>query len=131
LALYYVQPFLPSPFPAERNGLWLFAGLGILIVSIPLGAVHLSFKEGSAASRLRKGTGVTMAVLGLISLIAWSQALPSGAHIEWREDIQGALADAERTNTPLIVDFGADWCGACIELQHQTLSDPRVVAAAD
>ena len=28
------------------------------------------------------------------------------------------------------MDFGADWCGACQELERDVLSDPRVVAEA-
>ena len=30
----------------------------------------------------------------------------------------------------MLVDFGADWCGACQELERDVLSDPRVVAEA-
>ena len=29
-----------------------------------------------------------------------------------------------------MVDFGADWCGACQELERDVLSDPRVVSEA-
>lgn len=31
----------------------------------------------------------------------------------------------------MLVDFGADWCGACQELERDVLSDPRVVAEAE
>jgi len=30
----------------------------------------------------------------------------------------------------MLVDFGADWCGACQELERDVLSDPRVVSEA-
>jgi thiol:disulfide interchange protein DsbD len=31
------------------------------------------------------------------------------------------------TGKPLLVDFGASWCGACGELDRHTFSDARVV----
>ncbi len=130
LALHYVRGFLPSPFPVERSTLWLGGALALLFVSIPLGAIHLSFKDGSAASRARKGAGVAAATCAAVALIGWTEALPPGAHIEWREDAATARAEAQRDGKPMLVDFGADWCGACNELDHQTFSDPRVVAEA-
>jgi thiol:disulfide interchange protein DsbD len=30
----------------------------------------------------------------------------------------------------MLVDFGADWCGACQELEREVLSNPRVVMEA-
>jgi len=30
----------------------------------------------------------------------------------------------------MLVDFGADWCGACQELERDVLSDPRIVSEA-
>jgi thiol:disulfide interchange protein DsbD len=130
LALHYVRGFLPSPFPVERSSLWLGAALAVLFASIPLGAIHLSFKDGPRMSRLRKGAGVAAATCASVALIGWTEALPPGAHIEWREDFAAAKADAEQAGKPMLVDFGADWCGACNELEHETFSDPRVVAEA-
>ncbi len=130
LALYYVRRFLPSPFPLERSTAWLVAAAAAIVIALPLGAIHASFKEGPLVRRAGKGAGVTLATVGVLGLVAYGEALPPGAHIEWREDVTAARAEAERDGRPMIVDFGADWCGACTELEHQTLSDPRVVAEA-
>jgi len=39
-----------------------------------------------------------------------------------------ALAKARREGKPIILDFYADWCAACVELDEKTWHDPGVVA---
>jgi thiol:disulfide interchange protein DsbD len=62
--------------------------------------------------------------------IFWVIALPPGAKIDWLDDYASARELAQAESRPLLVDFGASWCGACGELDRHTFSDPRVVAAA-
>jgi len=40
-----------------------------------------------------------------------------------------ALAEATRQGKPVIIDFGADWCIACKELEHQTFPNAEVQKA--
>ncbi len=130
LAFYYLRGLLPYPRPAVRDGTWLAAAMGMLVGGLAVGAVHLSFKEGSIGPRLRKALGVAACVAGVLGIIGWAEALPPGTHIVWNEDYTSAKASALADQRPLLVDFGADWCGACQELERDVLSDPRVVAEA-
>ncbi len=130
MALYYLKALLPDVLPAERQTAVLVGGVVIFALGIALGAIHLSFHSPSWPVRLRKGVGVFAAVIGAFAVITWLQSVPSGAKIAWVEDLQEARALAQAQGKPLLVDFGASWCGACGELDRHTFSDPRVVSAS-
>ncbi len=50
-----------------------------------------------------------------------------GPHIEWVSDEAAAMERARAENKPLVIDFTAEWCAACQELEHITYQDPRVI----
>lgn len=129
LSIYYVRSFLPRP--VVRSDEWLIGGIVLTVFGAAIGAIHLSFKNGKSSERLRKFHGVVAMTAGLVALLFWLEALPEGAHIEWIEDYETAVALAEEESRPMLVDFGADWCGACNELEHGAMSDPRVVIEAE
>ena len=43
-------------------------------------------------------------------------------------ELDAALAQAEADGRPVMLDFYADWCTACIELEVRTFADPQVQA---
>jgi len=130
LALYYLRGILPYPRPAVREETWLAVALGLLAGGVIVGAIHLSFKSKAWGVRVRKTVGVAACVAGLLGIVGWAEALPSGAHIRWIESFDAGKAQAVAEARPMLVDFGADWCGACQELERDVLSDPRVVLEA-
>jgi thiol:disulfide interchange protein DsbD len=50
--------------------------------------------------------------------------------IEWMNDEAAALARAQAENKPLVIDFTAEWCQACHELDRYTFSDAQVAGLA-
>jgi thioredoxin:protein disulfide reductase len=53
----------------------------------------------------------------------------AAAGVDWSDDLEAALMLAQIENKPVLVDFTADWCVACKELDHYTFSDPDVIGA--
>jgi len=47
--------------------------------------------------------------------------------IAWHKSESEALAKAKATGQPMIVDFTAEWCEACHEIEAQIFQDPKFV----
>jgi thiol:disulfide interchange protein len=92
------------------------------------GRVFAANFELDARGKVRKGVGVAAAVLGLVFVLrglGWIGApVPDAEHaeLEWRSDFAAAEAEAKAAGKPMLVDFTADWCKACKQLEAETFS---------
>jgi len=116
-ALYYASLSLPPPV--------LRAAAAALLAALAIDRLA----EG------RRSRSVPAAALGLVLLVAAGPVAlgaldgrgPGGqAPLAWRSDVEAALADARAAGRFAVVDFTADWCLACHELDEQTLRHPSV-----
>ena len=96
-------------------------------------------------SKPTKLASIVPAIAGLFMVATWWQT-PGGAlmsdaivatrrrrrgrsgPLKWETSEAAARARATSEHKPLLVDFGASWCGACKELDEKTFPDPRVRA---
>ena len=123
LGFYYLRhlvPLLANP-PTALAKAWFFVAL--LVGGVAMGAVHLSFKEGTHFERARKVVGTLAAALGAVWFVAYEPPAPT---IAWATNLDTALAQARAEHRPVLVDFGAAWCVACEELMHRTFSEAAV-----
>jgi thioredoxin:protein disulfide reductase len=128
--------FLAGALPASRT-LFLASRQAALVAAavagtgVLLGSVQASF-SGPRLERLGKALGLVLTVGGIVYAVGAGGALDraSIAEMSWLHDEPQALALAEAEGRPVIIDFWADWCAACKELDRTAWSDPRVRAEA-
>lgn len=138
LAIWIIQPLLPI---AVQMALW---ALLLILTAAYLHVLDAVPQRASGWYKLRKGVGLLLLLLGISYLVG---AL-SGAHDILRP--LGALGKAETSDsTPfawqkvkdmaeldsriaqakgkvVALDFYADWCVSCKEMERYTLSDAQV-----
>jgi thiol:disulfide interchange protein DsbD len=132
-AAIYLKDLFPalkplfSAAPAAALVAAAAAAAGVL-----LGALHLSF-HGPSTERTLKAVGVALVVLGAAyasgAAGARERARAEGG-MAWLKTEAEAVALAKASGRPVIIDFWAEWCTACRELDQVAWSDPRVQAEA-
>jgi thiol:disulfide interchange protein DsbD len=123
-------PGLKSWFSAAASaGTWAAAAAA---AGVLLGALHASF-HGPALERAMKALGVVLVVGGVVyasGAAAARDRARAAQSFTWLHSEAEALALAKAEGRPVIIDFWAEWCTACKELDKIAWSDPRVKAAA-
>jgi thiol:disulfide interchange protein DsbD len=121
--------------------------LGITVGAFIVGAAYLAFFDRSFTSKIVAG----IRTITIIGSVAYGMLLYAdldaklnenrfkaiekqlqqevNRKIAWQPFTVEAFEKAVGQGRPVIVDGTANWCAACQEVEHKTLSDPRVIVS--
>jgi thiol:disulfide interchange protein DsbD len=146
LAIYMLSRVLPGPI-----SMLLWAAL-VVLAGVFMGGMTTLTTDAGAARKLGKGFGLLAIFYGLVlffgALAGGSNPLkplasvslggggPDAAerHLEFRRiktvaDLDREIAAASAAGKSVMLDFYADWCVSCIEMEEYTFIAPEVQAA--
>jgi thiol:disulfide interchange protein DsbD len=109
-----------DPLPANAHG-WQRLGKGLGVVLLLAGAAMLMGVLGGAKDPLQP--------LGFLRAGNAAETHgPSFERVASVEQLDTRLAQAKSSGKAVMLDFYADWCVSCKEMERFTFADPRVAA---
>ncbi len=99
----------------------------VVPVTLFLGGLYLGFLDRSgrgkkALQRVQWAFGIVCIFFGVVA----ARSLASDS-VEWERYSEQRLTEATENGQPVIMDFYADWCIPCIELDRNTFTDEDVI----
>jgi len=146
VAIYLVSRFLPG------NVIMMLSAMLAIFTGVYFGATDRLDNESRGTQRLGKSVGLVALVYGIVLMVgalagntsmlsplkgvlgqqvAGTGATGTDAHVSFKRikslaDLDNELVAAKAQNRPVMLDFYADWCVSCKEMEAFTFPDTRV-----
>ena len=117
MALYYTGPLIPKSINQ-----YLLPVFGILV------AIFLLFFDKTANVNKGFKTFKTVFSVLIITVAVYALWPVEGKSLSWQKFDENEFAVAKSNNEKIIIDFFADWCIPCLELDARTFSNDKVIA---
>ena len=118
MAAYFIRPVLP----------WVLQKYILAIAAISAG-IHVGWLDKTTATFrsfawIKSFIGTICLIMGIVLI---GNQLFKGPSVYWHNYSDRLLSESAENNKPVIIDFYADWCAPCRELDQITFHHPDIV----
>jgi thiol:disulfide interchange protein DsbD len=120
MSIYFVLPLLSDKLASFILPVYL------IVAAVYYGVIDSAGLSVKWFSRLKVILAMLVLAMGILML---KPASVESVDLVWENYSKTTLGNTIESGEPLIIDFYADWCNPCKELEHITFADPDVQEA--